>query len=410
MSPPPSTSTTPAPAATEEAAASATPFTDSYRPAAPQWTTQYDKAVAALPTSIASRLPTSAVAAEHVSTLSDKVSTLSATGKDQLGELSRSGSKKVDQLRARATGRFSEMGEDVFANAWSVTNTSNVALNISLNQVGPLHYDVVLPNEVFERRVPGLWYSLQIRPWTSPSTAYTPWSVTWPILAVAGPTVAATSLLAIPFVAMAAGGTALASLTGWGSAAASAVTSASTSTASGAASAIGLAAKAANLPGGRKMKGKLVDAARKNVGENGEKITGHVVRYFTKATAGAAVAGAAGGVEAEHEEKGEGIGKKGKGKKIQEVDITGYDLEKALKCETGKSKVDKALKEAFEKLCIKQSHWKTKENPVLQIVGGPELEERGKHQYLVFYPFVVRKVIDIEVQASSLCSFISLHR
>jgi hypothetical protein len=213
----------------------------------------------------------------------------------------------------------------------------------------------------------GLWYSLQIRPWTSPSTAYTPWSVTWPILAVAGPTVAATSLLAIPFVAMAAGGTALASLTGFGSAAASAVTSAGTTTASSAASAIGLAAKAANMPGGKKIKGKLVDAARKNVGENGEKLTGHVVRYFTKASAGAAVA--VGG--AEHEKlEGSENGKQGKGKKIKEVEITGYELEKALKCETGKSKVDKALKEAFEKLSIKQSHWKTKENPVLQIVGG----------------------------------------
>lgn len=118
------------------------------------------------------------------------------------------------------------------------------------------------------------------------------------------------------------------------------------------------------------MKGKLVDAARKNVGENGEKLTGHVVRYFTKASAGAAVAGAVERTEVEHGEKGNGNGKKEKSKKVQEVDITGYELEKALKCETGKSKVDKALKEAFEALCIKQSHWKTKENPVLQIVGG----------------------------------------
>jgi hypothetical protein len=80
-------------------------------------------------------LPSSTVAAEHVSTISDKVATLSASGKDQLGELSRCGSKKVGQLKARATGRFGEASGDVFANAWSVTNASNVALNISLNQV-----------------------------------------------------------------------------------------------------------------------------------------------------------------------------------------------------------------------------------------------------------------------------------
>lgn len=135
MSPHPSTSTTPAPAVNEEAGASATPFADASRPTTPQWTAQYDKAVAALPTSIASRLPTSTIAAEHVGALSDKVATLSASGKDQLGELSRSGSKKVNQLRARATGRLSEASEDVFANAWSVTNGTNVALNISLNQV-----------------------------------------------------------------------------------------------------------------------------------------------------------------------------------------------------------------------------------------------------------------------------------
>lgn len=217
-----------------------------------------------------------------------------------------------------------------------------------------------------------LYFALEVRPWTGASSAYTPWSVTWPILCVTGPSVAAASLLAIPFVALAAGGTALASLTSFGSAAASSAASAGSAVTSAGASAAGLAARAAALPGGRKIKGRLVDAARRNVGDHGEVLTGKVVRYFTKpgqhaaeeaefieaveATAAAqnpallsanAAEGEAastpgtGSIASHRSASRERKEAKRRSKKPVEVDVTGFELESVLKCETGKSKVDK---------------------------------------------------------------------
>lgn len=113
-------------AAVATPAESATPFADSQPEPTPQWTAQYEKAVAALPESIASRLPSSAVAAQQVSSLNEKLTTLSASGKEQLDGLSKSGSKTVDRLRASAVGRFSGVGGDVLANAWAVSNETNL--------------------------------------------------------------------------------------------------------------------------------------------------------------------------------------------------------------------------------------------------------------------------------------------
>lgn len=191
-----------------------------------------------------------------------------------------------------------------------------------------------------------LYYALQLRPWTGPDTAYSPWSVTWPILAVAGPSAAAVSLLAIPFVALAAGGTALASLTSFGSAVGSSAASTATAVTSAGASAAGLAARAAALPGGKKIKGRLVDAAKRNVGEHGEVVTGKLVRYFAKP--GAHAEGAAGetlavesSTPSSRSSSKERKEQKRRQGKPEEVDVTGFELEKVLKCETGKSKVDK---------------------------------------------------------------------
>lgn len=183
---------------------------------------------------------------------------------------------------------------------------------------------MVLPNDTFSVRVPNLWYALEIRPWTGSSSAYTLWSTTWPILAVAGPVSAATSLVAIPFVALAAGGTALASLTSFGSAAASGVASAGSAMSGAGAKAAKLATGAAALPGAKRIRGKLVDATRRNVSENSEMLTGKLVRYFAK-NEGSTIKPVRGATA----------------DKLDEVDVTGYELDKVLKCDTGKSKVDK---------------------------------------------------------------------
>ncbi|KAK4056111.1 hypothetical protein OIO90_002842 [Microbotryomycetes sp. JL221] len=360
------------------------------------WTKTYANMTKRLPDSISSRLPTTEQAQSHVETLTTKVEELSSASKVKYDEWSVASKQKYDEMslaskdrytKAKSSYKASKLNPDrMFDKAWSVSNETNVALNVSLNQVGPLHYQVLLPNETFERRVPNLWYSLEVRPWTGSSTAYNSWSVTWPILAVAGPTVAATSLLAI---AMMSGGTALTTLKSAGTAAASSVASASSAMTGAGAKAARLAAGAAALPGGARIKNKLVDAARKNVvGENGEVITEKLVRYFAKDPEDATT------VKASDEQAD-----KPKREKIKEVDVTGFELEKVLKCDTGKSKVDKELESAFASLCLKEKGIKTADNPVLRIVGGPELEEReNEHQVLVFYPFVIEQVVDIGVE------------
>lgn len=169
---------------------------------------------------------------------------------------------------------------------------------------------------------------------------------------MAGPSVAAASLLAIPLVAIAAGGTALASLTAFGSSVGSAVVSTGSAVASSGSAAVGLAARAAALPGGAKVKGKLVDAAKSNFGSRGEVLLPKVVRYFAKGTATAAAGGvleAAGGKKVE---EGGKVKERKKGKKIDEVEVTGYELEKVLRCETGKSKVDKVGLEVRRWNCV----------------------------------------------------------
>lgn len=64
--------------------------------------------------------------------------------------------------------------------------------------------------------MPPLPFYLQVRAY-SKEGAYTPLSVAWPIVAVTGPIVATVSILAIPITAVAIGGSALASLLGFGS-------------------------------------------------------------------------------------------------------------------------------------------------------------------------------------------------
>ncbi|KAM0787103.1 hypothetical protein ACM66B_006358 [Microbotryomycetes sp. NB124-2] len=401
-----------------EATLSTTTADENVSARVPGWTKTYSRLTQALPVAVSSRLPTTDQAQAHVSQFNtkfeqfsqasrDKYDELSVVSKDKYGELSTASKLKLD--KAKKQYRASKLNPDrMFDKAWSVSNETNVALNVSLNQVGPLHYQVLLPNETFERRVPNLWYALEIRPWTGPSTAYNSWSVTWPILCVAGPTAALTSIVAIPIVAVLSGGSALASLTSAGSAAASGVASAGSAVASGVASATSavtgagakaarLAAGAAALPGGAKIKNKLVDAARRNVlgDENNGQIGGaqvltdKLVRYFAKdAENGSTVKPV--DVEAEKHRRD----------KIKEVDVTGFELERVLKCETGKSKVDKELEKAFESLCMKEKRIKTSENPVLRITGGPELEERedGRRQVLVFYPLLVEQVVDVGVE------------
>ncbi|KAM0749498.1 hypothetical protein T439DRAFT_357834 [Meredithblackwellia eburnea MCA 4105] len=365
----------------------------------PTWTKHYDTLKTKLPTQLSSRLPSSAVAASTVGDLSTRLSSLTTSSAAQLTDLQRSGSKRLGKVRDGgkewSEGVRKKIGEGSNVvwgkNAWSVTNETQVVINVSLNQVGPLMYAVVAPNETFERRVPNVWYNLELRPYTSLTSAYNSWSVTWPIMAIAGPVAAATSLLLIPVVALAAGGTALASLTGFGAAVAEGAATAAAGAGSAAASVGGVVAKLSHVPGVGKVRGKLVEAAKGNLEKGKEKVTEGVVRYFAK---GAMV----GGTAAEIEERGRKKERVKKKEMLAEVEVTGLELSKVLKCETGKRRTDKALKDAFKKLDCKIKEFKTKDNPVLRIVGGPELEDRGKHQFLVFYPLHCEPIENVEVE------------
>ncbi|KDE02647.1 hypothetical protein MVLG_06806 [Microbotryum lychnidis-dioicae p1A1 Lamole] len=385
-------STSSATSATAGTAASTSPASGITTPQ-PAWMKHYEKFVqSAVPNAISSRLPSSGTVAQSLDQTQAKLQEITTTSKASLDKTWSVGKTRYSEWKLATDRKMNK--EQFFKNAWSVTNETQVVLNVSLNQVGPLMYQVLLPGETFERRVPNVWYALSIRPWTSPETEYSSWSVAWPIIAIAGPVSAAASLIAIPFVALAAGGTALASLTGFGSSVATGVTSVGTAVTSTAASAAGLAARAASLPGGSKVRGKLVDAAKGTVGTRGEVVIPKVVKYLTTS---AAAGGVFKGAEAEHW-KVEGAKSK---KKVAEVDVTGLDLQKVLRCHTGKSKVDKQLVAAFEHLHFKK-HYKTATNPVLRITGGPELEERGEKQVLVFYHFVLEQAIDIVVEPVSV--------
>ena len=183
------------------------------------WTSHYESAKDKLPTALSSRLPTSEEASRALEDMSKRFSAFGASTSEKWTVVSKNTSERIDTLRHR--GGLTK--EQFFAHSYSIANASEIPLSISLNQVGPLYYEVVKPGDTFERRVPGLYYMVEVRPYCQESDAYTTWSVTWPILALAGPVSAAASLLAIPVVALAAGGSALASLTTFGSSVASGV-------------------------------------------------------------------------------------------------------------------------------------------------------------------------------------------
>ncbi|GAA5952976.1 hypothetical protein JCM8115_002399 [Rhodotorula mucilaginosa] len=411
-----------------ETAAAVPSESGSSTPSSTGWVAAYDSTLRKLPPAIATRLPTSETAASSVALAQDKLTGLGEASKQSWEVVA----QKANGLRQAAQARTGPASVEWLRQAWSVTNETQVPLNISLNQVGPLYFQVVAPGDTFERRIPNVWHLLEVRPYTSPSTAYNAWSTTWPILCVTGPAVAATSLLAIPIMAVAAGGSALASLSAFGSSIGTAVSSATAGAVEGvsatAATVTAAAAKANRLPGASRVRGKLADAARKLVREQvgRQEVQQRVVRYLTTATGGAGAAAAAGGRDTaghaeedgtEHEQPeptvsylgGEPVQTRGNtGKKLDEVDVTGHDIERVLTCSTGNATIDMELAQAFKRLSFKTKfgEFKTAENPVLRIVGGPELVTRtpkpslfhahpSPRQILIFHPFILVRRTDL---------------
>ncbi|EJT51459.1 hypothetical protein A1Q1_07431 [Trichosporon asahii var. asahii CBS 2479] len=319
-----------------------------------RWVKAYGSARDRLPPSLSSRLPTSEEAKASVDSLSARFASSSA--------------EHSESFKARKA----KLRSDLLSHGYSVANATEIPLYISLNQVGPLMYEAVEPNGVFERRAPGLFFLLEVRASGEP---YTPWSVAWPILAVTGPAVALTSLLAIPFAAAVTGSAALA---GMGTAVMSGIASASSAIAT-------TAARVALLPGGKKLHGKLVSAANSHIASLKDKGTQEVLRYVTVAVAAVKSKLHKDGKEHLATEKEE-IEAEEPAKVIAEIDVTGYPLEKVLTCKTGKRKLDSVLEAAFKKLDFKTKDFQPKTDPVLRVVGGPRLDERGGKTFLVFHP------------------------
>jgi hypothetical protein len=156
-----------------------------------RWAKAYTSAYSRLPPSVSGRLPTAAEAQDAVDSMSERFS------------------KSVGDSNQSIKERRAKLRSDFFSHGYSVANATQIPLYISLNQIGPLMYEAVAPNVVFERRVPGLFFFLEVR---ASGGAYTPWSVAWPILAVTGPAVALSSLAAIPLAAAVTGSATLAGL------------------------------------------------------------------------------------------------------------------------------------------------------------------------------------------------------
>lgn len=216
-----------------------------------------------------------------------------------------------------------------------------------------------------------------MRPYTSPSSAYNAWSTTWPILCVVGPVIAASSLIALPIVAATVGGSALAGLTAAGASVSTAASSATTSATQGiaaTATAVSAAAsKADAIPGADEFKSKLADAGKdlvkKQIGK--QEVQQRVVRYLARSSGADSGSGSRSpGPDAAETDGtrevappdeaavalikeqlgGDAVRTKGKkGKKIDEVDVTGHDIEKVLMCDTGDKETDKVSLSPFAK-------------------------------------------------------------
>lgn len=302
------------------------------------WGERYEAAKGALPGAISSRLPTADEASRALDDVSKRVSAFGQSTNDAWSTVSKSTSERIKTVRERGG---LQTREQFFAHSYSVANATEIPLNISLNQVGPLYYGVTKPGETFERRVPGLFFRVEVRPFVRESDAYDGWSVTWPILVLAGPAAAATSLIAIPFVALAAGGTALASLTSFGSSVASATATTVSAVGTGTATVAKWGTRATMLP---KVRTKLIDAASANL-ENSkysEAVKARVVKYLTDASENRAGEPEDAGERADRERAEKALAKE-RSTKLAEVDITGLDLQKVLKCETGDKKIDKVM-------------------------------------------------------------------
>jgi len=142
---------TPPPAADTTIAAAAAD-TEIKAQSSPAWTATYDGLAAKLPAAVSSRLPSSAAAATAVATAQDQLATLSKSSKQRFTEMSRTASHKAGQMSQASKDQW-------LAKAWSVTNETQIPLNVALCQVcvaalllSLSHADVLLMLDLYLQR------------------------------------------------------------------------------------------------------------------------------------------------------------------------------------------------------------------------------------------------------------------
>lgn len=116
-----------------ETAAAVSPESDASTPSSGGWVAAYDSTLRKLPPAIATRLPTSEAAASSVALAQDKLTGLGEASKQSWDVVA----QKANALRQAAQPRTGPARVEWLRQAWSVTNETQVPLNISLNQVSP---------------------------------------------------------------------------------------------------------------------------------------------------------------------------------------------------------------------------------------------------------------------------------
>jgi hypothetical protein len=69
---------------------------------------------------------------------------------------------------------------------FEIKNCTQWPLTVSLDQVGPLYYDLVQPGDVFVRDTGAVWFTISAVVSADNRSHYSDWSVAWPIAAVVG--------------------------------------------------------------------------------------------------------------------------------------------------------------------------------------------------------------------------------
>jgi hypothetical protein len=106
--------------------------TEEVATATPAWHKQYDTLSSKLPDSISRRLPSSTEAQSSLDTLSKNVTEKYGTAV--------SSTKKFGEV---SKANYERLSAATFTkNAWSISNETQVPINVALGQVGPLMYEV----------------------------------------------------------------------------------------------------------------------------------------------------------------------------------------------------------------------------------------------------------------------------